>query len=403
MKRPFLMAPGKGLIVCTFLALFLSFNLAGYADEAIRLASWNIRIFSDGSRDDAELNKICQNLKDYDFVSIVELRDEKVLQRTEAILQAMGKDYDYQVSDAVGRGVKERYAFLYDASKVEVVEPGTIFPDPEDVFIREPYYASFRSGKFDFTIIAIHVIWGDTVGERRAEIQKLADVYSHVQESNSSEQDVILAGDFNREPNDVESYAPLRNISFMMPLFSLPQKSHIKESSLYDNIWFQSEYVSEYTGTSGIDKFDETDFADDDKAANLAVSDHRPVWAEFHTDKDDDGLEPAETTGEVTVRESTWGEIRTLKLQIVELQKQITSLNKRLDALEQAQSQRATTEQVERRVEESQSADNDTTVYVTRTGKKYHKSECSYLKSSIPIKKSAAISQGYTPCSRCSP
>ena len=155
MKRSFLIAPRKGFIVGAFIVLLLSFNLTGYAEEVIRLASWNIRIFSDGSRDDAELNQICQTLKDYDFVSIVELRDEKVLHRTEVMLQAMGKDYDYQVSDAVGRGVKERYAFLYDTSKVEVVEPGKIFPDPEDVFIREPYYATFRSGEFDFTITGI--------------------------------------------------------------------------------------------------------------------------------------------------------------------------------------------------------------------------------------------------------
>ena len=48
--------------------------------------------------------------------------------------------------------------------------------------------------------------------------------------------------------------------------------------------------MSEYTDVSGIDKFDETEFGNDDEAANLAVSDHRPVWAELHTDKaDDDG------------------------------------------------------------------------------------------------------------------
>ena len=35
--------------------------------------------------------------------------------------------------------------------------------------------------------------------------------------------------------------------------------------------------------------FDETDFGNDDKAANLAVSDHRPVWAVFSIDRDDDG------------------------------------------------------------------------------------------------------------------
>jgi len=47
-----------------------------------------------------------------DFIAIIEIRDKAVLQRTEAMLESMGKDYDYQISDRVGRGVKERYAFL---------------------------------------------------------------------------------------------------------------------------------------------------------------------------------------------------------------------------------------------------------------------------------------------------
>ena len=75
----------------------------------------------------------------------------------------------------------------------------------------------------------------------------------------------------------------------MIRLFELPQKSHIRDSSLYDNIFFQMDAVTEYLDRSGIDKFDETDFGNDDKAANLAVSDHRPVWAVFSIDRDDDG------------------------------------------------------------------------------------------------------------------
>lgn len=42
-------------------------------------------------------------------------------------------------------------------------------------------------------------------------------------------------------------------------------------------------------------------------------------------------------------------------------------------------------------------------VYITRSGSKYHTSNCSYLKSSIAISKIDAISQGYTACSRCNP
>jgi septal ring factor EnvC (AmiA/AmiB activator) len=44
------------------------------------------------------------------------------------------------------------------------------------------------------------------------------------------------------------------------------------------------------------------------------------------------------------------------------------------------------------------------TVYVTNTGKKYHRDGCQYLsRSRIPIKLSEAKDQGYTPCSKCSP
>lgn len=44
------------------------------------------------------------------------------------------------------------------------------------------------------------------------------------------------------------------------------------------------------------------------------------------------------------------------------------------------------------------------TVYVTKTGEKYHRDGCQYLrKSQIAISLSSAKSQGYTPCSKCSP
>lgn len=43
-------------------------------------------------------------------------------------------------------------------------------------------------------------------------------------------------------------------------------------------------------------------------------------------------------------------------------------------------------------------------VYVTETGSKYHRAGCSYLKkSSIPMSKETAKSQGYTACSKCNP
>jgi hypothetical protein len=44
------------------------------------------------------------------------------------------------------------------------------------------------------------------------------------------------------------------------------------------------------------------------------------------------------------------------------------------------------------------------TVYVTKTGSKYHADGCRYLsRSKIPIKLTIAKEQGYEPCSVCSP
>lgn len=46
----------------------------------------------------------------------------------------------------------------------------------------------------------------------------------------------------------------------------------------------------------------------------------------------------------------------------------------------------------------------DTTVYITKTGSKYHKAGCRYLdQSAIPIKLRDAVARGYTPCSVCKP
>lgn len=44
------------------------------------------------------------------------------------------------------------------------------------------------------------------------------------------------------------------------------------------------------------------------------------------------------------------------------------------------------------------------TVYITKTGKKYHKGSCRYLSNSkIEIKKSKAVEAGYDACKVCKP
>ncbi len=53
---------------------------------------------------------------------------------------------------------------------------------------------------------------------------------------------------------------------------------------------------------------------------------------------------------------------------------------------------------------DSDSGSGSYTVYITKSGDKYHSSGCSYLRSSkIPIDKDDAEARGYEPCSRCNP
>lgn len=335
-----------------------------------RLTFWNIRRLSDKSRNDNELNKIARTLIKYDLIAVSEVHDEKVLTRIQNKLSELGSEYNYLISDPIGRAgssYKERYAFLYHKERVSVVKGGEFYPDAADGtdnFVRDPYWATFRAGKFDFSVIVIHVVWGDRVAERRAEIMELPKVYKHVQEANGAEDDVILVGDFNRNPDDTAAYSNLMALPSMTQLFHLPQKSHIGDSSLYDNIFFQQNHVTEYLGSSGIDKFDETDFANNDQAANLEVSDHRPVWAAFRID----GLDPPSQP----ITRSTIGGVQG--------QPVLVGGSPIVDETPQ-----------------------EVTVYVTRTGVKYHLSSCSSLRYSKEPISLAKAKQQYGACSRCNP
>jgi len=52
------------------------------------------------------------------------LRDAEVVERTLAILEGRGHTYETLVSAQVGRGVKERYAFLWRPDKVVQLDDG---------------------------------------------------------------------------------------------------------------------------------------------------------------------------------------------------------------------------------------------------------------------------------------
>ena len=211
-------------------------------DSTISIATFNIRIFSNNSRNDKELYKICEIIKDFNFLAIQEVRDAKILDRTVSMLKnQFDLDYNYIASQKVGtEKVKEIYAYIYRTDKVLLIENIGIYPDPQDVFIREPFIALFKADNFDFYVITIHSIYGDCVCERRVEATKLAEVYSIIQDRDD-ENDVLLVGDFNLGPDDIGFKALKTLPSMIFVNDNLP--TTIKDN-LYDNIWFQAEYTT---------------------------------------------------------------------------------------------------------------------------------------------------------------
>lgn len=254
----------------------------------LRLASWNIRNLSK-KRSDEGLEVIASIIHNYDFVSMIEIKDSDIVNRLCRLLRdEYGRVYKYEISAAVGRGSKEHYCFLYDTTRVRVLQGGRVYDDPNDIFMREPFYATFVSGKFDFTAIVVHIVWGTSVSERRREITEMAKVFRRIQEQDTKENDVLLMGDFNRPPEDDLAFGALKSVPDMIYLFKDPDRTMIGDTNLYDNIWFQKVFVREYEGNKNIARFDETVFARDRDSALRLVSDHRPVSAWFATCGPDD-------------------------------------------------------------------------------------------------------------------
>ena len=244
----------------------------------ITIASFNIRKLSDNSRTDEELKQIAEVLSEFDLIAVQEvLGDTIILNRTVEMLPG----YDFIVSEEVGNVQKERYAFIFN-EKIDVVTKGKTYYDKFDNFIREPYYASFKAGEFDFTILTVHILYGDRASDRTGEMKQIASVYEYYQEKDS-ENDLILTGDFNTQPTQ-DNFDYIWAIPDVNVAIQSGKSTLGKTGNLYDNIIFDSN-TDEYTRLSGIHYFDTG--MEMDKAKN-AISDHRPVWAVFCTGMDDD-------------------------------------------------------------------------------------------------------------------
>ena len=301
-------------------------------EEKITIATWNIESFGykypeqDGEkkkedRTPAELKIIAEILARYDFIVITEFMDADIRLSKEGIVEGLKEgaessdfmtilkilnNYDHRVSPMAGLGfpTNEGYAFLFKKQKFKVVKGPQLYPDAKGKkgkFTRDPCWATFRAGNFDFTVIAVHLYFGPQRSEkerkesyerRRRELEDLAIVYNTVQGMDEFENDILLVGDFNLQPND-EAFEDIKISSTheVEPLVLPPKTTNISKTQLYDNILLQPYYLGEYSKDSNVFYFDGMLKGTDIKPRR--ISNHVPVWAEFRINlDDDDGKKP---------------------------------------------------------------------------------------------------------------
>jgi endonuclease/exonuclease/phosphatase family metal-dependent hydrolase len=227
---------------------------------------------------------------------------EQLRVRVEALL---GVPCAVVQSDKVGEGgAAEYYAFLYRTDRVNEADgPKGVYPEPfPSAFSREPFFATFQAGNFDFTLVTVHVTWGSSSAERTAEVIRLADVWEYVQQLDKDENDILLMGDFNRDKPTHYAFDPLLESGLLYLIddtgtFTTYSTSLTKVgASWYDNIWMDPQYTEhEYTGSSNVDYIHERFFQNmvhPHIEVRKRISDHCPVWAEFSTVAEDDDPAP---------------------------------------------------------------------------------------------------------------
>jgi len=248
------------------------------AQADVLVGSWNIEHL--GWNNDKAVPQVAHVANHFDLLAVQELMDPAALASLEHELEARsGEAWSSMASHALGRGAyEEHYGFLWRESEVAYEDGAVVFIDHGDVFSREPYSARFRDVATGdrFTLATVHVVYGDSVGDRLPEIAALADYWQWLGEI-APQTPRLLAGDFNLPPEH-SGWAPLRALGAVPAITegrSTLATTAGEYASLYDNLWYDAERLA--PDGRGILRFPEL-LPLDHQASRERVSDHAPVY-----------------------------------------------------------------------------------------------------------------------------
>ena len=200
-----------------------------------------------------------------------------------------GAKYKFVRSERLGRTAsKEAYAYFYNSETVEFIEYSDyVYDDVDDVFEREPYIASFRSGNFDFTLVGIHTKPDDAYSE----IGNLTYVVYSTLSKDPNERDVIILGDFNADGryfDEADLTNPFKASGFSWVITN-DMDTMTTTDYTYDRIvLMNATYSYEYIKNSAEVFYFDTEYKISDSTLIKEISDHYPIYAEYETGLEDD-------------------------------------------------------------------------------------------------------------------
>jgi deoxyribonuclease-1-like protein len=265
-----------------------SMALPARTRQSILVASFNIQAFGESKMGNAwVVERIVHILQQFDIVAIQEVRakDQTLLPRLIAMVNANGARYDYILGPRLGRtDSKEQYAFIYDTSTV-VSSPEASYTtrDEADLLHREPLIARFVTRvppnvrPFSFSLVNLHTDPDEVTQEMRV-MHTVVKSIREYEYASAMEDDVILMGDLNAAPRQ---FGPLAQMPGIFYTVSDSQTTNTLRKSTYDNIIFDRGLTNEYTGRSGV--LDMCEMFNINTNEALKISDHFPIWAEFVT------------------------------------------------------------------------------------------------------------------------
>lgn len=245
-KHPELDYPNKAAWIASRL-LTLRHDLHNHIKKdrqpnSLIIGSWNIRAFDNGiPRLDESYHYIAEIIDHFDVCAIQEVKND--LEPLRRLVKLLGPSWDFFVSDVSIHkgGNNERMAFVYNTNRVifrnligEIVLPKETLIAGEQV-ARSPFFASFQAGWFKFSLCSAHIIYGNDLDMRAAEIKSIADIL--VKRAKKEDQVHIFLGDMNIEKKNDKIMQALKNSKLTAPDFG--------PTNMGGNKWFDQMAFTE--------------------------------------------------------------------------------------------------------------------------------------------------------------